>query len=58
VTVGSVVVRPVVQGGVLVPGRVITVSLACDAQRIEPAVAARWLAYLSGLLEQPLQFLT
>ena len=55
---GSVVVRPVVDGGRLVPGRVMTISLSCDAQRIEAATAARWLAHLAGLLEQPLQFLT
>jgi pyruvate dehydrogenase E2 component (dihydrolipoamide acetyltransferase) len=53
-----VVVRPVVDGGRLVPGRVMTISLSCDAQRIEAATAARWLAHLAGLLEQPLQFLT
>jgi pyruvate dehydrogenase E2 component (dihydrolipoamide acetyltransferase) len=57
-TLGSVVVRPVVEGGRLVPGRVMTVSLSCDAQRVEAATAARWLAHLAGLLEQPLQFLT
>jgi pyruvate dehydrogenase E2 component (dihydrolipoamide acetyltransferase) len=57
-TLGSVVVRPVVEGGRLVPGRVITLSLACDAQRIGAAAASRWLAHLSALLEQPLHFLT
>ncbi len=57
-TLGSVVVRPVVDGGRLVPGRVMTISLSCDAQRIGAAAAARWLANLAGLLEQPLRFLT
>jgi pyruvate dehydrogenase E2 component (dihydrolipoamide acetyltransferase) len=57
-TLGSVVVRPVVDGGRLVPGRVMTISLSCDAQRVEAAAASRWLAHLAGLLEQPLQFLT
>ena len=57
-TVGSVRVQPVVEGRALVPGRVVTLSLSCDAQRIEAAAAARWLAHLAGLLEQPLQFLT
>jgi len=57
-TLGSVVVRPVVDGGRLVPGRVMTISLSCDAQRIESATASRWLAHLAGLLEQPLHFLT
>jgi pyruvate dehydrogenase E2 component (dihydrolipoamide acetyltransferase) len=57
-TLGSVVVRPVVDGGRLVPGRVMTISLSCDAQRIGAATASQWLAHLAGLLEQPLQFLT
>jgi pyruvate dehydrogenase E2 component (dihydrolipoamide acetyltransferase) len=56
--IGAVRVRPVVDGGVLVPGRVVTVTLSCDASRIEAATAARWLAQLAGLLEQPLEFLT
>jgi pyruvate dehydrogenase E2 component (dihydrolipoamide acetyltransferase) len=57
-TLGSVVVRPVVDGGRLVPGRVMTISLSCDAQRVEAATGSRWLAHLAGLLEQPLRFLT
>ena len=57
-TLGSVVVRPVVDGGQLVPGRVITISLSCDTQRIDSGAAARWMAHLAGLLENPLQFLT
>jgi pyruvate dehydrogenase E2 component (dihydrolipoamide acetyltransferase) len=57
-TLGAVRVQPVVEGGVLVPGRVLAISLACDAHRIEPAAAARWLALLAGLLEEPLRFLT
>jgi pyruvate dehydrogenase E2 component (dihydrolipoamide acetyltransferase) len=56
--IGAVRVRPVVDGGQLVPGRVVTLSLSCDASRIEAGTAARWLAHLAGLLEQPLQFLT
>jgi pyruvate dehydrogenase E2 component (dihydrolipoamide acetyltransferase) len=57
-TVGSVRVQPVVEGRSLVPGRVITLSLSCDADRIEAGAGARWLAHLAALLEQPLQFLT
>jgi pyruvate dehydrogenase E2 component (dihydrolipoamide acetyltransferase) len=57
-TVGAVRVQPVVEGGVLVPGRVLAITLSCDAHRIESEDAARWLAHLAGLLEQPLQFLT
>jgi pyruvate dehydrogenase E2 component (dihydrolipoamide acetyltransferase) len=57
-TIGAVRVQPVVEGGVVVPGRVLAITLSCDAQRIETGTAARWLARLAGLLEQPLQFLT
>jgi pyruvate dehydrogenase E2 component (dihydrolipoamide acetyltransferase) len=57
-TLGAVRVQPVVDGTRLVPGRVLKVTLSCDAERIEPGVAARWLACLVGLLEQPLKFLT
>jgi pyruvate dehydrogenase E2 component (dihydrolipoamide acetyltransferase) len=57
-TVGSVRVQPVVEGRALVPGRVLTLSLSCDAHRIEAVAAARWLAHLAALLEQPLKFLT
>jgi len=56
-TVGAVRVQPVVEGGVLVPGRVLAISLSCDTERIDPGAAARWLAHLAGLLEEPLRFL-
>lgn len=57
-TIGSVRVEPVVDGGVLVPGRVLAMALSCDAASVETGAAARWLACLAGLLEQPLRFLT
>jgi pyruvate dehydrogenase E2 component (dihydrolipoamide acetyltransferase) len=57
-TLGAVRVQPVVDGTGLVPGRVLRVTLSCDAERIEPGVAARWLTCLVELLEQPLKFLT
>jgi pyruvate/2-oxoglutarate dehydrogenase complex dihydrolipoamide acyltransferase (E2) component len=57
-TVGSVQVQPVVDGGRLVPGRTIALGLACDEQQVACDEAARWLACLCGLLEQPLEFLT
>jgi len=58
VTIGSVREQPVVEDGAVVPGRVLTVTLACDADRIAAAAAARWLAHLVALLEEPLRFLT
>jgi hypothetical protein len=42
----------------VVAGRTMTLALACDADQVSAPVAARWLAHLAGLLEQPLQFLT
>ena len=56
-TIGAVRVQPVVEGGVLVPGRVLAISFSCDTERIDPGAAARWLAHLAGLLEEPLRFL-
>jgi pyruvate dehydrogenase E2 component (dihydrolipoamide acetyltransferase) len=56
-TIGAVRVQPVVEGGVLVPGRVLAISFSCDTERIEPGAAARWMAHLAGLLEEPLRFL-
>jgi pyruvate dehydrogenase E2 component (dihydrolipoamide acetyltransferase) len=55
---GTVRVQPVVDGGRLVPGRTITLTLSCDADVVAAPAAARWLAHLAALLEQPLQFLT
>jgi pyruvate dehydrogenase E2 component (dihydrolipoamide acetyltransferase) len=57
-TVGALREQPVVENGVIVPGTVMSIALSCDASRIGGAVAARWLAHLTGLLEQPLLFLT
>jgi len=56
-TIGAVRVQPVVEGGVLVPGRVLAISFSCDTERIDPGAAARWMAHLAGLLEEPLRFL-
>jgi pyruvate dehydrogenase E2 component (dihydrolipoamide acetyltransferase) len=57
-TLGNVRAQPLVSGDHLVPGRVLTVALSCNAHRIEAADAARWLVCLAALLEQPLLFLT
>jgi pyruvate dehydrogenase E2 component (dihydrolipoamide acetyltransferase) len=57
-TVGALREQPVVENGAVVPGTVMTLVLACDASRIGGTVAARWLAHLARLLEQPLLFLT
>jgi pyruvate/2-oxoglutarate dehydrogenase complex dihydrolipoamide acyltransferase (E2) component len=57
-TIGALREQPVVEHGEVVPGTVMDVALCCDASRIGGAVAARWLAHLTRLLEQPLLFLT
>jgi pyruvate dehydrogenase E2 component (dihydrolipoamide acetyltransferase) len=57
-TVGALREQPVVENGEVVPGTVLALALSCDAERINAAAAARWLAHLCRLLEQPLLFLT
>jgi pyruvate dehydrogenase E2 component (dihydrolipoamide acetyltransferase) len=57
-TVGALREQPVVEHGKVVPGTVMEIGLSCDASRIGGVVAARWLAQLTVLLEQPLLFLT
>jgi pyruvate dehydrogenase E2 component (dihydrolipoamide acetyltransferase) len=57
-TVGALREQPVVERGEIVAGTVMHVVLSCDASRISGAVATRWLAELTRLLEQPLLFLT
>jgi pyruvate dehydrogenase E2 component (dihydrolipoamide acetyltransferase) len=56
--VGQVRGQAVLEEGVLVPAQVMSVTLSCDANRIEVATAARWFAELERLLEEPLRFLT
>ena len=46
-----------IEDGAVVPGRTCTVTLSCDADRIEASTAALWLTYLARVLEQPLLFL-
>jgi pyruvate dehydrogenase E2 component (dihydrolipoamide acetyltransferase) len=57
-TVGALREVPIVENGAVVPGTVLALALSCDAERINAAAAARWLAQLCRLLEQPLLFLT
>ncbi|HEX4470521.1 MAG TPA: 2-oxo acid dehydrogenase subunit E2 [Nocardioides sp.] len=57
-TVGALREQAVVENGVVVPGTVLALAFSCDADRINAAAAARWLAHLVRLLEQPLLFLT
>jgi pyruvate dehydrogenase E2 component (dihydrolipoamide acetyltransferase) len=55
---GGVREQAVVENGVVVPAQTMTVTLSCDADRIEASTAALWLSHLAKVLEQPLHFLT
>ena len=50
---GAVRDEPVVQDGELVPGKVVTVSLSVDHERVDRLVAAQWLAAFVDLLGRP-----
>jgi pyruvate dehydrogenase E2 component (dihydrolipoamide acetyltransferase) len=55
---GGVREQPVVVDGAVVPAQTMTITLSCDADRIEASTAALWLTHLAKVLEQPLHFLT
>jgi pyruvate dehydrogenase E2 component (dihydrolipoamide acetyltransferase) len=52
--VGEVRAVPVVRGGEVVPGQIMSATLACDHRILYGADAARFLARVRELLEQPL----
>jgi pyruvate dehydrogenase E2 component (dihydrolipoamide acetyltransferase) len=53
--VGAIVAKPVVRDGEIVPGNVMTITLSCDHRILYGADAAKFLARVRELLEQPLQ---
>ncbi len=55
--VGAVRDEPVVEDGAVVPGQVMTVTLSVDHRPVDGVIAARWLAALRELLENPLRIL-
>jgi pyruvate dehydrogenase E2 component (dihydrolipoamide acetyltransferase) len=55
--VGAVREEPVVEGGVVVPGVVMTVTLSVDHRAVDGVLAARWLEVLVELLEHPVRLL-
>jgi len=57
-TLGGVREQAVVEGGAIVPGQTMVVTLSCNADSVEASTAALWLAHLVKALEQPLHFLT
>jgi pyruvate dehydrogenase E2 component (dihydrolipoamide acetyltransferase) len=55
--VGAVRDEPVVEDGAVIPGKVMTVTLSVDHRPVDGVIAARWLAALRELLENPLRVL-
>jgi len=51
--IGTVVDTPVVQGGQVVPGKRMTVTMSCDHRVIDGALGAKWLAAFVELIERP-----
>jgi pyruvate dehydrogenase E2 component (dihydrolipoamide acetyltransferase) len=52
--VGAVRAVPVVRGGEVVPGQVMTVTLSCDHRIVDGVLAGRFLRELVSLLGSPL----
>lgn len=55
--VGGIADVPVVKNGVIVPGKVMKVTLSCDHRVVDGATGAAFLQTLKGLLEEPLSML-
>ena len=55
--VGAVRDEPMVEDGAVIPGQVMTVTLSVDHRPVDGVIAARWLAALRELLENPLRVL-
>jgi len=55
--VGAVRPEPVVDGDAVVPGQVMTLTLAVDHRPVDGVMAARWLAALTDLLQHPARIL-
>jgi pyruvate dehydrogenase E2 component (dihydrolipoamide acetyltransferase) len=51
--VGAVSSEPVIDGGAVIPGRLITLTLSVRPGRVDDVQASRWLAVLVALLERP-----
>jgi pyruvate dehydrogenase E2 component (dihydrolipoamide acetyltransferase) len=51
--VGTVVDTPVAQGGQVVVGKRMTVTMSCDHRVIDGALGAKWLAAFVDLIEHP-----
>jgi len=52
--VGTIRDVPIVRGGAVVPGKLMTVTLSCDHRVVDGALAGRFLGELKALIENPL----
>ena len=53
ISVGSIVEKPVVAGGEIVPGLRLDLGLSCDHRVVDGAVGAEFLAQVRKLIEKP-----
>lgn len=56
--IGTVQDKPVVKNGVVVPGKVLSITLSCDHRAIDGAEAAQFIQTLKQLIENPILFLS
>ena len=55
--VGAVRDEPVIEDGVVVPGRVMTLTLSVDHRPVDGELAARWMSHLVALIHHPVRVL-
>ncbi len=55
--VGSIVEKPIVKNGEIVPGSMMKVTLSCDHRVVDGATGAKFLQTLKGILEAPIRLL-
>ncbi|WP_044403235.1 pyruvate dehydrogenase complex dihydrolipoamide acetyltransferase [Lacinutrix sp. Hel_I_90] len=56
-SVGTIVSKPVVKNGQVVPGNTIKLTLACDHRTVDGATGAQFLQTLKGYIENPVTML-
>ncbi|NNE32999.1 MAG: pyruvate dehydrogenase complex dihydrolipoamide acetyltransferase [Winogradskyella sp.] len=56
-SVGSIVSKPVIKDGVVVPGNTMKLTLACDHRTVDGATGAQFLQTLKGYIENPVTML-
>jgi pyruvate dehydrogenase E2 component (dihydrolipoamide acetyltransferase) len=51
--IGSIVEKPVIEGGTIVPGHTMKVTLSCDHRVIDGAIGAEFLRTFKKIMENP-----